>query len=109
MARSAAAALKCTSAVAGPSRGKGCVAGSQDAARKVLAAAEVVRAGGGKGVRTQSGDEEQTRDTKWPSQGCTAGAAWSSHHTLCFFSTSLEFSPAARDNCCRFYNHTVCG
>ncbi|XP_023566448.1 sodium/nucleoside cotransporter 1 isoform X3 [Octodon degus] len=26
-----------------------------------------------------------------------------------FQSTSLEFSPAARDNCCRFYNHTVCG
>lgn len=26
---------------------------------------------------------------------------------LCF-STSPQFSPVALDNCCRFYNHTVC-
>uniref|UniRef100_A0A8D1VJB0 Sodium/nucleoside cotransporter n=2 Tax=Sus scrofa TaxID=9823 RepID=A0A8D1VJB0_PIG len=25
-----------------------------------------------------------------------------------FQSTSLEFSPEALDNCCRFYNHTIC-
>lgn len=27
---------------------------------------------------------------------------------LLSFSSSLEFSPEALHNCCRFYNHTIC-
>lgn len=32
--------------------------------------------------------------------------AWISYFFL--VSTSLEFGQEALDNCCRFYNHTVC-
>lgn len=38
-----------------------------------------------------------------------AEVAWASYCGFCFlFSTSLEFSQEALDNCCRFYNHTIC-
>lgn len=35
-----------------------------------------------------------------------ADGAWISHSFL--FSTSLEFGQEALNNCCRFYNNTVC-
>lgn len=55
---------------------------------------------------------DQRRRATFPglhSLSAAAEVAWIPYCGVCFiFSTSLEFGPEALDNCCRFYNHTIC-